>query len=192
MSDSIIEQLKQLSTRGIALVVVVIAVFMLRGVARRRIATMETKAQLSPTMAVRLRLAATWGSVLVGGLLVLQITGVFEQAWAVLSATLAALAVGFIAIWSVLSNMTSALLLLLYGPFRIGDEIELIDTNGTVVLKGKVVDMNLMFTTLQDRSSATRIPNNIFLQKLVRVQREGAAPNPSEDANAPFFDQASS
>jgi small-conductance mechanosensitive channel len=119
-------------------------------------------------------------------LVALQITGVVAQAWAIISATIAALAVGFVASWSLLSNVTSALILLAFRPFRVDDEVEVLDGD-TPVVKGRVADLNLMFTTIVDGDVACRVPNNLFLQKIVRVTREGVAPDPSDDTSAPFF-----
>jgi small-conductance mechanosensitive channel len=139
-------------------------------------------------MALRLRLAARW--LLVGGtvLIVLQQLGVFRQAWAVLSAVVAALAVAFVASWSVLSNVTTALLLLIYRPFRVGDQVELLEPDGRVGVAGRVVDLNLFYTTLVEvGDAAVRIPNNAFVQKYCRVSRGGHAPNPAGDSVGPFF-----
>lgn len=155
---------------------------------RRSTRLLAQHGQLSPIMALRLRLSARW--VLIGGtlLIVLQQIGVFGQAWAVLTAVLAAIAVGFVASWSVLSNATCALLLLVYRPFRVGDEVELLEPDGRVGVSGRVIDLNLLFTTLLDGGDAVvRIPNNLFVQKYSRVRREGHAPDPSRDSASPFF-----
>ena len=57
------------------------------------------------------------------------------------------LAVGFVAAWSVLSNATAALLVLTFRPFRLGDIVELVEPGGCAI-GGRVIDMNLIFTTL--------------------------------------------
>jgi small-conductance mechanosensitive channel len=43
------------------------------------------------------------------------------------STALLAVALGFVAAWSILSNATSAVLVLILRPFRIGDTVELMD-----------------------------------------------------------------
>jgi len=48
-----------------------------------------------------------------------------EGVWTVLTAALATIAVGFVALWSVLCNLLCTLLLILFKPFCIGDQIEL-------------------------------------------------------------------
>ena len=95
--------------------------------------------------------------------------------WAALSGVLALIAVGFIAVWSVLSNILCSILLIIFPPFRIGDEIEIQEPTSNFFVRGKVVDTNMMFTSLEatnpeDEADSTilRVPNNIFFQKYVR------------------------
>ncbi|MGW8246590.1 MAG: mechanosensitive ion channel domain-containing protein [Acidiferrobacterales bacterium] len=95
--------------------------------------------------------------------------------WATLSGVLALVAVGFIAVWSVLSNILCSILLIIFSPFRIGDEIEIQEPTSNFFVRGKVVGTNMMFTSLEvtnsgDESDGTilRVPNNIFFQKYVR------------------------
>jgi small-conductance mechanosensitive channel len=84
-------------------------------------------------------------------------------------------AIGFIAVWSVLSNAMSALLLLAFKTFRIGDELEIIEPTGSEKgLSGRVSGFSLMFTTLEEKGAKgeiptlIHIPNNIFFQKSLR------------------------
>ena len=54
-------------------------------------------------------------------------------------------AIGFVAVWSVLSNFLCTFMLVAFKPFSVGDEIEL-PADG---VKGRVTDLTLIFTTLQ-------------------------------------------
>jgi small-conductance mechanosensitive channel len=112
-------------------------------------------------------------------LLVLGFFGVSVASfWAALSGVLVLVALGFVAVWSILSNVMSSILLVVFAPFRIGDRIEIQDPNSEVREGGRVVGINLMFTTLIDdempaegeaaREVVVRVPNNIFFQKYVR------------------------
>lgn len=123
----------------------------------------------------------------IAALVALQATGVIVEAWAILSAVFATLAVGFVATWSILSNATAAIIILTFRPFRIGDKIEVYDAE-KLLLAGRVVDLNLMFTTVILDDYATRVPNNFFLQRPVRVSREGRAPDPAKDLSSTFYD----
>lgn len=102
-------------------------------------------------------------------LLVLQVFGVLENAWAALTAILAMVAIGFVAVWSVLSNTLCSIILLISRPFNIGDTVELTPDN----LRGRVVNFNLLYTTLRvesgDRDHETiQVPNNLFFQRAIR------------------------
>jgi len=96
--------------------------------------------------------------------------------WAALSGVLALIAIGFFAVWSVLSNVLCSILLIIFPPFRIGDEIEIQEPTANFSVRGKVVSTNMLFTSLQatngggEEADGTilRVPNNIFFQKYVR------------------------
>ncbi|MBU0972793.1 MAG: mechanosensitive ion channel family protein [Proteobacteria bacterium] len=110
-------------------------------------------------------------------LLILQQVGVkLNYLWTILSAAAAMVAIGFVAVWSVLSNFLCTLMLIVFHPFRIGDDIEVIDPAMTSGISGNVRNINLMFTSLysldpsSDTPVVTRIPNNLFFQKILRMK----------------------
>lgn len=84
-------------------------------------------------------------------------------------AAIAMVAIGFVAVWSVLSNFFSTFILKAFKPFNIGDEIEL-HADG---VKGKVTSIGVYFTTLVDMEdfSTFQIPNNIFFQKIIKRKK---------------------
>ncbi|MDY0107934.1 MAG: mechanosensitive ion channel [Giesbergeria sp.] len=99
-------------------------------------------------------------------------------------------AVAFFAAWSVLSNLFCAFLIFTMGPFRLGDTIELLDTAEKPGAKGRVVDINLLYTTLEDGSEGhggalLQIPNTLIFQRVLRRWEPGAAP---ADSPAPATD----
>lgn len=153
---------------------------------KRSVNKLKKTNYLQPYTALRLIAFFRIGIVLVATVAALQATGIIHEAWAILSAALAALAVGFVATWSLLSNMTAALLVLIFRPFRVGDRIQVLEGD-KIVVDGIVLDLNLAFTTVHDQNMACRIPNNLLLQRVIRVSREGKAPDPRQDASAPFF-----
>ncbi|HEY9107396.1 MAG TPA: mechanosensitive ion channel family protein [Roseateles sp.] len=82
-------------------------------------------------------------------------------------------AVAFFAAWSVLSNLFCALLIYVTRAFRIGDVVELLEPGEKPVMKGRVVDINLVYTTLQESGSAEdgttlQLPNSLFFQRALR------------------------
>jgi len=93
-------------------------------------------------------------------------------------------AVAFFAAWSVLSNLFCALLILTVGPYRIGDHIELLDSGDKPGALGRVVDINMLYTTLEDATAPEpgtllQIPNALIFQRVVRRWRAGT-PLPAE------------
>src|SRR5574343_1344269 len=80
-------------------------------------------------------------------------------------------AVAFFAAWSVLSNLFCAFLIFTVGPFRVGDHIEVLDTAEKPGALGRVIDINLLYTTLEDHGAAAeqvawlQIPNALVFQR---------------------------
>ena len=156
----------------IAIVIATVAYKLLRhGVNRlskKGIIPSQLRTTLQPIM--------KWLIILVTALLVFGFFGVSVTSfWATLSGILVLVAIGFVAVWSVLSNILCSVLLVIFSPFRIGDEIEIQDPAAPITIRGKVVGMNMFFTTLQsaetqaaDDAAMTRVPNNLFFQKYVR------------------------
>jgi small-conductance mechanosensitive channel len=177
---------------------ILIAALVLSSVVRRLIDQQRETGHLRARMARRLHKTRRWAIVSLTVLVLMEVLGVIGSAWALISAALAALAVGFVAAWSVLSNATAALLVLSFRPFRVGDRVELVEPAGGAI-GGRVIDMNLMYTTLSAESSSTepsasdggehvqtlqflRIPNNLFFQKIVRTHSSR-----DWDSKASFF-----
>ena len=80
---------------------------------------------------------------------------------AVIGTVLGLVAIGFVAVWSVLSNFLCTFVLILFKPFSIGDDIEIVASG----VKGRVIDLSLIFTTLQVGPEDTvLVPNNTFFQ----------------------------
>lgn len=107
-------------------------------------------------------------------LLVLERLGVSGGVlWTAFTGFTAVAAVAFFAAWSVLTNIFCALLLLITRPFRLHDQIELMEGGDRPGLRGKVVDMNLIYVTLKETHpkggmSQLRIPNSLFFQRSTR------------------------
>ena len=98
-------------------------------------------------------------------------------------------AVAFFAAWSVLSNLFCALLIFAVGPFRVGDVIEVLDTADKEGARGRVTDINLLYTTLEDIAPGTagtllQIPNTLIFQRMVRRWKPGQEVKPAEPVQA--------
>lgn len=104
---------------------------------------------------------------LIVALLVLDTWGVsVGGVWTLLVSAAALIGVGFLATWTMVSNVTASLFIAIWRPFHLGDTVEILPEK----LAGRVVDRNLMFVVLRDDAGAAlQIPNNLFFQKAFRV-----------------------
>ena len=178
LGEAMTVQLVPLAQYGIlALKIVVIVVLGLvaQNLIRRSLRRLAQKQFLTEPMHVMLRGIAWWAVLILVILMILQQLGVqVIGLWAGLLTVAGMVTIGFIAVWSVLSNILCALLLVIFAPFRIGDEIEIIEATGGAGLRGKVVNLNVLYTSLQEitdgglRDGVTHVPNNIFFQKTIR------------------------
>lgn len=118
-------------------------------------------------------------------LLILERLGVSASVlWSAFTGFATVGAVAFFAAWSVLSNLFCAFLILTVGPFRVGDHIEVLDTAEKPGALGRVCDINLLYTTLEDVTTTApgtliQIPNSLIFQRVVRRWRAGT-PVPAE------------
>jgi small-conductance mechanosensitive channel len=88
-----------------------------------------------------------------------------EKLWVLVTGFVGLVAIGFFAVWSLLSNIIAGFFLFLSDPFKINDEIEVPE----VSLEGKVLDIRPLFVILEEPSGHTVfVPNNILFQKSFR------------------------
>lgn len=110
-------------------------------------------------------------------LAILQRLGVSGASlWATLTGFIAVAAIAFFAAWSVLSNIFCALMILTTRPFRLNDEVELLESGDKPGLKGRVIDINFLHTTLHETNedgsdTVLQVPNSQFFQKITRRWR---------------------
>ena len=164
------------------IVLIVLAAWLLQYVLRRIVRRAGEHYQLPDELVAPIRGLIRWFVVAGTLLLVLERLGVSATAlWTAFTGFATVAAVAFFAAWSVLSNLFCAFLILTVRPFRVGDSIELLDTAEKPGAKGRVVDINLLYTTLQDAAPGTggvllQIPNALIFQRVLRRWEPGAAP----------------
>jgi small-conductance mechanosensitive channel len=119
--------------------------------------------------ASRLLISTLW---IVVALLVLEIWGISVGGlWTLLVSAATLVGVGFLATWTMISNITASFFIALWRPFQLGDNIEILPEN----LKGRVIDINLMFVAIRENDGdVIQIPNNLFFQKMFRVIGAGS------------------
>ncbi len=145
---------------------VVIAAIAANFILGRSLTLLSEKTRLGSDYIAPFRRVIRWG-VTLGALVILL--GLFGfnlgGLWGFASTLLAAIAIGFVALWSVLSNFLCTLLILVYHPFAVGDEIEFAGEP----VRGKVIDLNFTFTTLRAEDGfLLQVPNSLFFQKVIK------------------------
>ncbi|MCI8208685.1 hypothetical protein AUC61_03980 [Pseudomonas sp. S25] len=161
---------------GLQILLILVAGYMAQRLVGRFLTRLGERYPLPPELLLPLRGGLRWFIMGSAFVIVLGQLGVSATVlWTALSGFVAVAAVAFFAMWSVLSNLLCAVLIYTIGPFRIGDVVELVDTLDKPGVKGRVLEINLMFTTLIEPAEAggalVQVPNSQFFQKSVRRWR---------------------
>lgn len=157
-------------------ILIIVGAILLNLVVGRTISLLGRRANFTAQEIGPIRRTVKWVITIVATVFVLGAFGLnVGGMWGILSTVLAMIAIGFVAVWSVLSNASCTVLILLFRPFAVGDEIEFVGDP----TKGRVIDLNFIFTTL-DAGDGTviQIPNNLFFQKVVRRRHASRAVSP--------------
>ena len=150
---------------------IIVGVMLLNLIIGRMLLLLAARTNLTKTEVEPVRHIVGWILRVLGGVLILGVLG-FELGglWAMISTVLGLIAIGFVAVWSLLSNASSTVLILFLRPYQIGDDVEFVGEQ----VRGRVMDLNFFFTTLLDHEgNLIQIPNNLFFQKALKRR-----PNP--------------
>ena len=165
---------------GLQILLILLAGYFSQRVVARFLTRLGERYPFPPQLMMPLRGGLRWFIMGSAVIVVLERLGVSATVlWTALSGFVAVAAIAFFAMWSVLSNLLCAVLIFTVGPFRIGDIVELLDTLDKPGVKGRVVAINLLYTTLIEPaesgsgSSMVQVPNSLFFQRSVRRWREG-------------------
>ncbi|MBS0390898.1 MAG: mechanosensitive ion channel [Proteobacteria bacterium] len=164
---------------GVQITLILLAALLLHYLLRRLIRRASDHYQFPHELLTPVNAVVRW--LVLGGaaLLALERLGVSAAVlWTAFTGFATVGAVAFFAAWSVLSNLFCAFLILTVGPFRVGDHIELLDTADKPGALGRVLDINLLYTTLEDATAAEagtllQIPNALIFQRVLRRWRAG-------------------
>lgn len=164
--------------RMVQVLLILLLAWLVQRLISRALSRLEARHNLlSPEVLLLLQGMLRWLIIGSAVILVLERLGVSAQLfWAALTGFAAVAAVAFFAVWSVLSNMFCAVLIFSMRPFRLGDTVEVIDSADKPGVKGRVIAVNLFYTTLEDIAEETtgallQVPNSLFFQRSVRRWR---------------------
>jgi small-conductance mechanosensitive channel len=87
-----------------------------------------------------------------------------------ITSMLTVLGIAFFAQWSIISNVTATLVIYFNHPAKIGDTITIMDKEFNI--EARISDIGIFFMTLKtEAGEVITIPNNLFIQKMVKVKR---------------------
>ena len=165
---------------------VILGAFLLRRLSRRVLLRLEDRYHMSPQLvAVTYRILSAVIAIS-AFFLVLDRLGVSSRSiWTAFTGFAAVAAVAFFAAWSVLSNIFCTFLIIMVRPFRLYDYIEVLENGDKPGLKGQVLDINFIFSTLRERNedgtdTVLQVPNNLFFQRTLRRWQGNSTPYSSK------------
>lgn len=168
---------------AIEIAIILLVAWLLRLLARRLLARLGRAYTFPVSMelaAKRLSNFVIWIGVV---LAILDTLGVSATVlWTAFTGFAAVGAVAFFAAWSVLSNIFCTLLIFTTRPFRLGDSIEIVENGEKPGFRGRVIDINLIYSTLEEAGGAhgggnyVQIPNSLFFQRALRRWKPGTEP----------------
>lgn len=155
-------------------VLIVLVALALRWLVRRVVDRAATRYEVPPVVPLAARRILTFLIGLAAFLAILQRFGVSGGVlWGAFTGFATVAAVAFFAAWSVLTNIFCAFLIMATRPFRLHDWVELLEDGERAGLRGRVRDLTLIYTTLEERhadgsASLLRVPNSMFFQRALR------------------------
>ena len=173
---------------GLQILLILLTAWLLQYLLRRAVDRVSRHYLLPRELTMPLKGLLRWTLMISAMMLVLERVGVSATVlWTAFTGFATVGAVAFFAAWSVLSNLFCAFLIFTVRPFRLGDTIEVLDLAEKPGARGLVVDINLLYTSLEDSDSVTpgtllQIPNALIFQRVVRRWKGGQPPPPVVDS----------
>ena len=157
-------------------IILVIVVFLLKALSKKRLIKLSALYSYEPhrLFLVRKTIAIAFWIALIFLTLIIWGGVNLNNIWVYLGGFLSVVAIELFAVWSILSNIISGIFIFIINPFKIGSTIKLHDPE----VQATVVNINLMFTELEDDDGIFNVPNNTFFQKTVKgINAEKKQPN---------------
>ncbi|MDF1822056.1 MAG: mechanosensitive ion channel family protein [Alcanivoracaceae bacterium] len=144
--------------------VTVVTIWLVNWLLKRLSRRIASKQGYASARAHQIKVILNTSAWLLAVLLLAAIWG-FEQNLVVFASSIFALVgVALFASWSMLSNITAAVIIFFSAPFRIGDRIRVLDGDNT--LTGQIRHIGLIYMELNDEDGHLYLlPNNVLLQK---------------------------
>lgn len=173
---------------------IIVGAWLLRWLVHEVIKHLAARSVIPTELVIGLRRLVSFLITATALLMVLDHWGVSATVlWTAFTGFVAVAAVAFFAAWSVLSNIFCMVLIVITRAFRLYDHVELLESGDKPGLRGQVIDLNLVYTTLREPAtqdggleSTLQIPNSLFFQRTLRRWRGNMpGPLPAVGADAP-------
>jgi len=170
MSDFFIQYKSEIIYSTILLVVLLI----IRAIIVITVKKIGTKSGTTEARAGLIGRYVTVSLVLIAILVEAIILGVeSHQISLVFSSVFAVIGIGLFAIWSILSNITSGVIMFFSFPYKVGDKIKIHDKDLPII--AIIEDIRAFQLILrEDNGNITTYPNNLILQKAVTLIEKDA------------------
>ena len=104
----------------------------------------------------------------------------FKELALIFSSIFAIIGIGLFAIWSILSNITSGIIMFFNFPYKVGDKIEIHDKDFPITAIIEDIRAFQLHLRIENGDLVT-YPNNLMLQKAVTLVEKDAIEEISED-----------
>ena len=155
---------QEIYTLIVLVVVLVLRYFFAKGI--------KKYAKTHETLEHRTNLVIKYINFLIGILAIITIVVIWgvkkDQLFLFISSIFTVVGVAAFAQWSLLSNITAAIILFFSFPFKIGDHIKILDKDFPI--SGEIIDIKAFYILLKtDENETVTYPNNILMQKGISV-----------------------
>ena len=140
------------------------------------IAKLGTKKAVDPYRIKYITKTINLGLFVFYSLTLLAVLGIgYAQVSIFLSSVFAVLGVALFAQWSIISNITASLIIFFGFPYRVGDNIKVLDKDGDI--QGIIEEIDLFHVLIRVNDVLITYPNTLILQKaVVKLPPSGELP----------------
>ncbi|NJX16751.1 mechanosensitive ion channel domain-containing protein [Tamlana crocina] len=160
--------------------IILFSLFIIRYITHFTITKVARKNGINDARIRLIRRYITGTILLIAILLESIVFGNIEDIAVVFSSVFAIIGIALFAIWSILSNITSGIIMFFNFPYKVGDKIEIHDKDFPIT--GIIEDIRAFQLHLRlDNGDLVTYPNNLMLQKAVTLIEKDAIDAPTED-----------
>ncbi|MEW4922611.1 mechanosensitive ion channel domain-containing protein [Algibacter sp. 2305UL17-15] len=154
--------------------IVLISLLIIRFITHFTITKVARKNEINEARIRLIRRYVTVALFLVAILIEASILGAeFDELALIFSSVFAIIGIGLFAIWSILSNITSGIIMFFNFPYKVGDKIEIHDKDFPI--RAIIEDIRAFQLHLRlDNGDLVTYPNNLILQKAVTLVEKDA------------------